>query len=127
MHAESQRLSCLASFGRRGLPLMASMLPISMVACTSGAPPPASPERDFAQYRTLPHYRAFAVTDGTLSDGKSYASGWSFEKSTVEAAVDEAVSECNRFRDAASQPPCQLYAIGDIVVVGSDVAQLPHT
>jgi hypothetical protein len=108
-------------------PMAASILAAGMaVACTSATPPPASPGRDFAQYRALPHYRAFAVTGGTLDGGGNYASGWSLEKASVEAAVDEALSECNRFRDAASQPACQLYAIGDLVVAGTDAAQLPR-
>jgi len=126
MHAEQLPLPCQVSPRQtRLLRLAASMLVTAMaVACTSAAPPRNSPGRDFAQYRTLPHYRAFAVTGGTL-DAVNYASGWSEEKASVEAAVDEALSECNRFRDAASQPACQLYAIGDLVVAGTDAAQLP--
>jgi hypothetical protein len=127
MHAEQLPLPCQVSPRQtRLLRLAASMLVTAMaVACTSAAPPRNSPGRDFAQYRTLPHYRAFAVTGGTL-DAVNYASGWSEEKASVEAAVDEALSECNRFRDAASQPACQLYAIGDLVVAGTDAAQLPR-
>ena len=128
MHAEPPWLPCQASSRQPRLPRMAaSMLVAGMaVACTAAAPPPASPGRDFARYRALPHYRAFAVTGGTLDGGGNYASGWSLEKASVEAAVDEALSECNRFRDAASQPACQLYAIGDLVVAGTDAAQLPR-
>src|SRR3954470_8347057 len=127
MHAEQLPLSCQVSPRQtRLLRLAASMLVTAMaVACTSAAPPRNSPARDFAQYRTLPHFRAFAVTGGTL-DAVSYASGWSDKKASVEAAVDEALSECNRFRDAASQPACQLYAIGDLVVAGTDATQLPR-
>src|SRR3954470_21230080 len=127
MHAEQSPLSYQVSSRQTRLPrLAASMLVTAMVvACTSAAPPRNSPGRDFAEYRTLPHYRAFAVTGGTL-DTVSYASGWSDKKASVEAAVDEALSECNRFRDAASQPACQLYAIGDLVVAGTDAAQLPR-
>src|SRR3954470_926220 len=36
----------------------------TVAACTSATPPPSSPGRDFAQYRTLRHYRAFAGTGG---------------------------------------------------------------
>ena len=64
---------------------------------------------------------------GNAGRCENYASGWSDEKASVEAAVDEALSECNRFRDASSQPSCQLYAIGDLVVAGTDAAQLPRT
>src|SRR4051812_46433204 len=109
MHAEQPPLSCQVSSRYTRLAcLAASMLAAGMaVACTAAAPPPNTPGRDFAKYRTLPHYRAFAVTGGTL-DNVSCASGWSQEKASVEAAVDEALSECNRFRDAASQLACQL-------------------
>jgi hypothetical protein len=92
---------------------------LGLAACASGAP---APERDFATYQATPQPRAFAVTGGTLGNAASYATGWSENAATVDAAIAQALSECERYRNAASQPACRLYAIGDTVVVDADAA-----
>jgi hypothetical protein len=96
-------------------------LGIGLTACAGGSRT-SSPESDFAQYRSLPNYRAMAVTGGKLA-GSSYASGWSSAATSIDGAVEVAVREC-RARRQPAQPPCELYAIGDLVVAGSDAATL---
>ncbi len=100
----------------------ALVLATALAACTSGDGP-SSAEGDFAQYRSLPNYRALAVTGGTVSTS-SYASGWSSAANSIDGAIGVAVHECQARRQVATQPPCELYAIGDLVVAGMDATTL---
>ena len=71
----------------------------------------------------LPNYRAMAVTGGSLS-GSAYASGWSSAATSIDGAITAAMHECDVRRAPTFQPPCELYAIGDLVVAGADAATL---
>jgi hypothetical protein len=96
-----------------------AVLALGLAACAAGVP---APERDFATYQATPQPRAFAVTGGTLGNPANYATGWSDNATTVDAAIEQALSECERYRNASSQPACRLYAIGDTVVIDADAA-----
>jgi hypothetical protein len=100
----------------------ATALAFGLTAC-AGADRGGSPDSDFARYRMLPHYRAMAVTGGTLA-ASSYASGWSSAATSIDGAVEVALRECDARREPSVQPPCALYAIGDLVVPGADAATL---
>ncbi len=103
---------------------LATLLLLGLAACASTTGPAApGPVQDFANYRTQPQPRAFAVTGGTLDNSANYATGWSDDAATVEDAIQQALSECERYRNPGSQPECQLYAIGDLVVVHADTAE----
>lgn len=99
------------------------ILAFCVTACTAAPAPSGGAGDDFARYQTLPDYRAFAVTGGTL-ESVSYAAGWSTGSDRIDEAVEVAVGECNGLRDASTQRECVLYAIGNIVVADADVAQL---
>jgi hypothetical protein len=98
------------------------VLGLGLAGCAGTTGQPSSPAGDFAHYRSLPNYRAMAVTGGELA-GSSYASGWSSAATSIDGAVEVAMREC-RARRQPAQPPCELYAIGDLVVAGSDAATL---
>ena len=57
-------------------------------------------------------------------ESSKYASGWSSAATSIEDAIDEALSECSRFRADPTLPACRLYAIGDLVVVDASPARL---
>lgn len=99
---------------------LAACAPMSTV---SPGPTPGGAERDFARYRTLPHYRAFAVSDGAFQSGV-YSSGWSSAASWIDGPIEVALTECNQRRNPSTQPACVLHAIGDIVVAGADADRL---
>lgn len=96
-----------------------------LTACApvSRGPTPGGAERDFARYRTLPHYRAFAASGGAFG-ADTYSSGWSSAASWIDGPVEVALTECNQRRDPSTQPACVLHAIGDIVVAGADADRL---
>ena len=102
--------------------MVASILVVGVAACAQGLGPAATPGRDFAQYRTLPHYRAFVLTGGKLETSK-YVSGWSSGATSIEDVIDTALSEC-RSRAGPTLPECRLYAIGDLVVVDASPTRL---
>lgn len=95
---------------------------IGLAACT-GPGQPSSPASDFADYRSLPNYRAFVVSGGVLTN-PSYASGWSSTATSIDDAIEVAMRECQARRQPSIHPPCELYAVGNLVVAGADAATL---
>ena len=65
----------------------------------------------------------FAITGGVLTES-SYAAGWSSAASSIDDAIEVAMRECRARQKGATQPPCELYAVGDLVVAGADAATL---
>ena len=64
-----------------------------------------------------------AVTGGALTNS-SFASGWSSAATSIDDAIEVAMRECQARRQPATHPPCELYAVGDLVVAGADPATL---
>jgi hypothetical protein len=104
-------------------PALAVAALASVLAACAAPDRQAAAEDDFARYRALPNYRAMAVT-GEALDAASYASGWSSAATSIDGAIEVALHECDTRRDPSSQPPCALYAIGDLVVAGADANRL---
>lgn len=98
------------------------VLAASLAGC-AGADPSGQAEGDFARYRAQPHYRAMAVTGGALGQ-TSYAAGWSSAATSIDGAIEVAMRECEARRVSDFQPPCELYAVGDLVVAGADAPTL---
>jgi hypothetical protein len=101
---------------------VAMALTIGLAACT-GAGTADSPQGDFARYRSLPNYRALAVTGGVLTNS-TYASGWSSAATSIDGAIEVAMRECEARRQPSIQPPCKLYAIGNLAVPEANAAIL---
>ena len=101
---------------------LAIVTAVGLAACT-GTGQPNSPASDFAHYRSLPNYRALAVSGGVLTN-PSYASGWSSAAISTENAAEVAMRECEARRQPSTHPPCELYAMGNLVVAGADAATL---
>jgi hypothetical protein len=101
---------------------LAIVTAVGLAACT-GTGQPNSPASDFAHYRSLPNYRAMAVSGGVLTD-PSYASGWSSAATSIDDAIEVAMRECQARRQPSTHPPCELYALGNLVVAGADAATL---
>ena len=64
-----------------------------------------------------------AVTGGVLTNS-SFASGWSSAATSIDDAIEVAMRECQARRQPSTHPPCELYAVGDLVVAGADPATL---
>ena len=92
-----------------------------MVGCEE----PLRPMRDIStlpriieeNYKTQPHYRAFVL--GYMRRRDEYRSGMATGRSTVEGAIDAAITGCEEGLEGhAPKEVCGIYYIGDIYVPG---------
>ncbi len=107
------------------LPLI--LFAFASVGCSAGSNPSSElseTSRSFAQYLERPHYRAFAVTGGTL-DGPPWATATGYSTApAIDVAITRALAECSKRRRDPVWPRCNLYAIGDLIVAGADELEL---
>jgi hypothetical protein len=100
-----------------------ALLILLVAGCTGTQRPEGRLGPFLERYRTQPHYRAFAVAQGT-SSSRSYGLGAAAAASTVRQAMDLALARCNRGQDPSLLTGCRLYAVGNIQVYDMDPEQL---
>ncbi len=77
---------------------------------------------DFRRYGYYDHFKAFASTD---IEKYRNTWGWSYRYKSPGEAMKRALEECMKIRKEKSLPdPCQVFAIGGIVVHGMTEAEL---
>jgi len=102
-------------------PLLAMLALLALSACqTPAALPPGAGDSYTHKYRNLPHYRAYAVGDPTIS----WAVGWSSGHPSVRDAIDRALNTCGSGTTRVTASWCSVYAIGDLIVKGMTPAEL---
>lgn len=76
---------------------------------------------DFRRFGYYDDFKAFAASDPAKSRS---ARGWAFRYGTPEDAIKAAMDECVKTQKAlAVSDPCELFAVGDIVVRGMSGAE----
>jgi hypothetical protein len=76
---------------------------------------------DFRRFGHLADFKAFATSDPRKLRS---ARGWSFRYKNPDDPMKNALAECAKSQSALSVPePCQLFAIGDIIVYGMTDAE----
>jgi len=96
-------------------PVLATLALLALSACqTPAALPPGAADSYIHKYRNLPHYRAYAVGDPTIS----WAVGWSSGHPSVRAAINGALNTCGSGTTRVTANWCSVYAIGDLIVKG---------
>jgi hypothetical protein len=134
---------------------LAAVLGLTAVvaACDSGdSEPPATTEASlppatsaevqrpdawykFQDYRTKPHYRAFALStndpnadlsaNASFGQDQAWAFGRAWRFNRVEDAIATALESCEAAKQAyKTVQPCQVYAIGDLEVLGLSEPEL---
>jgi hypothetical protein len=101
---------------------------IGLVAALAGCARPLPKNAWFAydNYKTKPHFRIFAMSDGNPSDGWAYGTAWQYNN--VEDAIKRAMRECRRGEGRyATRSECRLYAVGDTEVAQMTQEELDAT
>lgn len=76
---------------------------------------------DFRRYGYYGDYKAYATSDPAKF---RVARGWSFRYGAPEEAIKAAMDQCAKLQKTLSvSDPCELFAIGDIVVRGMSAAE----
>ncbi len=107
--------------------LVLSILLIMIAGCEEPLRPMRSisalPRIIEENYKTQPHYRAFVL--GYMRRRDEYRSGMATGHSTVEEAIDAAITRCEEGLEGhAPKEVCGVYYIGDIYVPGMTQEQL---
>ncbi len=102
-------------------PLVTALACVPLLVGCEGSSIPNDFWGDFANYRTKPHYRAFAMTKGGQLAER--AAGYSWSGGSVDAAIEKALELCQEFRELHR---CRVFYIGDIKVEGMSDEELKH-
>jgi len=110
-----------------------AMAPAATASCTIDSFAPSSPGavlmaplrpapcKDFRRFGFYQDFKAFATTD--LAKFRS-ARGWASHYDTPEEAIAAAMEQCDKSRKyLAITEPCEVFALGDIIVRGMTDAQ----
>ena len=100
---------------------MAALACVALLMGCEGSSIPNDFWGDFANYRTKPHYRAFAMTKGGQLAERSAGYAWSAE--SVDAAIQKSLELCQELRELHK---CRVFYIGDINVEGMSDEELKH-
>lgn len=98
----------------------------SLVGCAVGNALPRGSEEDFKTYQGLGHYKAFAVT---TSKGSAFARawGWTNNQLSVSAAMNQALSSCQKgSKKYSSAPDCRIHSLGNVAVYGMSEDELDY-
>src|SRR4051794_41765897 len=93
---------------------LAIVTAVGLAACT-GTGQPNSPASDFAHYRSLPNYRAMAVSGGVLTD-PAYPSGWGSAAPSIDDALEAALRGSHARWQPSARPPRAAQPVGHLFV-----------
>lgn len=108
----------------RAIGLVALLLFVIVLSCTSSTPRKSRFEREFERYLSLPHQRAMAIAG---DPNGHWAFGYGYASASKGLAQDAALEQCNtRKRSLGPDATCVIYAIGNDVVWKAETVKNPE-